>query len=107
MIERSRDEDQIQYLLVPLGSCAFFCACLLVHEPAQLALPLAPSPSRSEENSMCDRWLCSLKLAVMPAAARVRDACTHASCESSCRWAKKATGRGTAALQTWIGLSKK
>jgi hypothetical protein len=38
----------------------------------------------------------------MPAAARVRDACTHASCESSCRWAKKATLARHAALQ--IGL---
>jgi hypothetical protein len=40
----------------------------------------------------------------MPAAARVRDACTHASCESSCRWAKKSHTGAARSLADWIGV---
>jgi hypothetical protein len=76
----SRDVDQIQYCKsVPLERCAFFCLLpLLTRSPNRLP---APSPNK-EQNSMCDRCRVASHLPSWPAAARVRDACTHASCES-------------------------
>lgn len=101
--EQGRGSDTVQYCTVPLGCCAFFC--LFAHQRPPNNRPSRPIPDPSAKTLCVIADCVALTLAVMPAAARVRDACTRASCESSCRWAKKATGAARS-LADWIGLGR-